>query len=437
MKYFQLLLFLLPLVTVLGCHPRITQQSLESGSFNVTLENESPVEQIRHVLLVPSSPLLGVQGMKETSDGLVFPDDCDGIPPLGSYCWSYTITGEEPAHFSVAQALCDSESKHTHSPRPPTNTIPPFPSSRPPHSGPRPTPTRSALESRTKPPPSSTHKPNSSPTHEPTTRPTSSPTHEPTTRPTSAPTHEPTTRPTSAPTHEPTSRPTSAPTHAPTTRPTHSPTTPPTTTPTHAPTTPPTTPTHSPTTAPTTAPTHAPTPKPTSAPTSAPTAPSGYCTGVPRMYQGKPCASTTRYWDGSIGACQCGTSTALPWIGEQYTAAGSPFIYGASYGCGPGCGKCYKLTTTGYSPEGTGAPAGESITIMVTNLCPAGGAWCADGLNSFNYQAHFDLANSPTTPLITELGWDNPEVIYEEVACTGASNSPTLQDFAECVCASS
>lgn len=27
------------------------------------------------------------------------------------------------------------------------------------------------------------------------------------------------------------------------------------------------------------------------------------CSGTPRTYNGMPCASTTRYWDGQMGAC--------------------------------------------------------------------------------------------------------------------------------------
>jgi hypothetical protein len=73
---------------------------------------------------------------------------------------------------------------------------------------------------------------------------------------------------------------------------------------------------------------------------------------------------------------------------------------------------------------------------MVTNLCPAGGEWCASGVNSFEYGAHFDLADSPTAQLITKLGWDNPEVVYEEVSCSGTL-TPTAADGAQCTCPSS
>jgi len=164
---------------------------------------------------------------------------------------------------------------------------------------------------------------------------------------------------------------------------------------------------------------------------------SGHCTGTPRMLNGKPCASTTRYWDGNLGACGCGASSsagAFPWVGAQYTAAASPPLFGPQSDCGTGCGKCYQLTATGYSPQGRGATSGQSIVIMITNLCPSGGQWCADNLNSFNYSAHFDLADNPASPLISNLGWDNAEVVYEQVACNGVNNSPTTQEFDQCYC---
>lgn len=40
----------------------------------------------------------------------------------------------------------------------------------------------------------------------------------------------------------------------------------------------------------------------------------------------------------------------------------------------------YKLTSTGSAPsgQGTGGASGQSITVMVTNLCPYSGneKWC-------------------------------------------------------------
>lgn len=67
----------------------------------------------------------------------------------------------------------------------------------------------------------------------------------------------------------------------------------------------------------------------------------------------------------------------------MYTAAGSQALFdtaGATW-CGAGCGTCFNLTSTGSSPCsgcGTGGVSGESIVVMVTNLCPYNGnqQWC-------------------------------------------------------------
>jgi len=150
------------------------------------------------------------------------------------------------------------------------------------------------------------------------------------------------------------------------------------------------------------------------------------CTGYPKMFNGLPCASTTRYWDGQMGACGCGTGNTDPfsWQWTSLTAAGSPPIYGAGTWCGSGCGKCYRLTPTavGTSPDGTGATTTTSVIAKVTNLCPPDGNanWCSYDINSYGYDAHFDLMDYNMNGLVTSMGWNNPEVTYEEVDC--ASN---------------
>jgi len=162
----------------------------------------------------------------------------------------------------------------------------------------------------------------------------------------------------------------------------------------------------------------------------------GVCTGYPKMYNGKPCASTTRYWDGQMGACGCGTGNTNPfsWQWTKPTAAASAPIFGSGTWCGTGCGKCFKLTPTavGASPSGTGAPTTTSVVVKVTNLCPYGGneEWCAYDVNSFGYEAHFDLMDYNMNGIISSMGWNNPEVTYEEVDC--ASNGYTDWD---CQCA--
>jgi len=163
----------------------------------------------------------------------------------------------------------------------------------------------------------------------------------------------------------------------------------------------------------------------------------GVCTGYPLMYNGKPCASTTRYWDGQMGACGCGTGNTSPfsWQWTKPTAAASAPIYGSGTWCGSGCGKCYKLTPTaiGASVEGTGAPALTPLVVKISNLCPYAGneAWCAYDVNSFGYEAHFDLMDYNMNGVVSAMGWNNPEVTYEEVDC--ASNGYT--DW-NCQCAS-
>jgi hypothetical protein len=93
-----------------------------------------------------------------------------------------------------------------------------------------------------------------------------------------------------------------------------------------------------------------------------------------------------------------------------YTAAASQSIYdsGGLSWCGSGCGKCYQLTSTGNAPCstcGSGGAAGQSIIVMVTNLCPNSGnaQWCANpgGSNQYGYQYHFDImASSPVLVII-------------------------------------
>lgn len=146
-------------------------------------------------------------------------------------------------------------------------------------------------------------------------------------------------------------------------------------------------------------------------------------------------ATTTRYYDGAKGACGCGTDSSLfSWqegISDGvYTAAGSQALFGAdgSTWCGSGCGTCYKLTSTGdaaCSSCGTGGAAGESITVMVTNLCPYNGnqRWCpnAGSTNDYGYSYHFDIMTK------TEIFGDNVVVDFEEVACPGAATTDFQQ----------
>ena len=124
---------------------------------------------------------------------------------------------------------------------------------------------------------------------------------------------------------------------------------------------------------------------------------------------------------------------------DVHTAAGSQALYdpsGSSW-CGSGCGSCYELTSTGSAPDnqGAGGAEGQSIIVMVTNLCPNNGnaQWCPQpgGKNQYGYEYHFDLMASSSS-LGAVLG-DNPVVNFTSVACPSKANS----DFAQCQCKAS
>ncbi|KUL84843.1 hypothetical protein ZTR_08233 [Talaromyces verruculosus] len=149
-------------------------------------------------------------------------------------------------------------------------------------------------------------------------------------------------------------------------------------------------------------------------------------------------ATTTRYYDGQEGACGCGSSSGLDsWQLDVstgvYTAAGSQALFdtdGSSW-CGGGCGKCYNLTSTGTSACngcGEGGVAGESIIVMVTNLCPYNGneVWCPSvgAKNNYGYSYHFDIMAQ------SEVFGDNVVVNFEPVACPGQAAS----DWETCIC---
>ncbi|KAL4899471.1 RlpA-like double-psi beta-barrel-protein domain-containing protein-containing protein [Aspergillus multicolor] len=141
-------------------------------------------------------------------------------------------------------------------------------------------------------------------------------------------------------------------------------------------------------------------------------------------------ATTTHYSDGLQGACGCGNDLGTwDWsygISKHvYTAAASQAIFDsgatdATHWCGSGCGKCFRLTSTGVSTCdtcGEGGEEGKSITVMVTNLCPFRGneQWCPnpDELNPHGYGYHFDIMGG------RGVFGDNVVVEFEEVKCPG------------------
>ena len=116
-----------------------------------------------------------------------------------------------------------------------------------------------------------------------------------------------------------------------------------------------------------------------------------------------------------------------------YTAAASQAIFDSSGGswCGPACGICFNLTSTGKPPCstcGSPGPVGKRITVLITNLCPHKGneQWCptVGGVNQYNRSYHFDLYTQ--APL---LG-NNNVVKFEPVRCPGKVTS----NYNQCRC---
>lgn len=170
--------------------------------------------------------------------------------------------------------------------------------------------------------------------------------------------------------------------------------------------------------------------------------------GCAERHVGRRLASTTFYDhsqdpyldQGEDSACGCnvkrdGAATLATW----YNAAVNDALFGvdstrtSKWNCGHGCGKCYRLTTTGRrsdNPQWSNRPLpGKSFHVVTTNFCPAADQrnrdWCAPlgrsvGPGSRKYQYHFDLQRTQ------ELNdsWPgcngdpcNAEVTFEEIAC--------------------
>jgi hypothetical protein len=87
------------------------------------------------------------------------------------------------------------------------------------------------------------------------------------------------------------------------------------------------------------------------------------------------------------------SSTKVP-IAKHIAQQANPYQQGA--GAGPGCGTCWKLTIETNSSGGKVSNAGNSIVVMVTNLCPASGnTLCSQsglsGTNQYGANLNFDL----------------------------------------------
>ena len=150
-----------------------------------------------------------------------------------------------------------------------------------------------------------------------------------------------------------------------------------------------------------------------------------------------PCASTTRYWDGFKGACGCGTGdgngSPFDWQYNTLTAAASDSLYGGGW-CGSGCGSCYQITPTGGFVDGEGSAPGswDSQVLLVSNSCPASDnqQWCSSP-NWYGYNAHFDLMDINNSGVVAALGWNNPEVYYQQISCPDQQWNQWMQ----CQCA--
>lgn len=150
-----------------------------------------------------------------------------------------------------------------------------------------------------------------------------------------------------------------------------------------------------------------------------------------------PCASTTRYYDTSKGACGCGagagSGTAFSWQYQIMTAAVNGPLFGSGTWCGSGCGKCYAVTPTGGAIDGQGtAPSNlRTFVAMVTSLCDGqyNTQWCTSP-NQYGYATHFNLMDQNFNGLITSIGWNNPEVYYFEIPCP--VNRANLWNNCEC-----
>ncbi|KAK6543568.1 hypothetical protein TWF694_000312 [Orbilia ellipsospora] len=114
-------------------------------------------------------------------------------------------------------------------------------------------------------------------------------------------------------------------------------------------------------------------------------------------------ASFTHYGAGdSFGSpnCQTKTSACGFYTSPGYAAAVSQNLYGAGpgQGAGPACNTCYKITIQTDQNGRAVSNAGNSIVVMVNNLCPAqGNPLCSQnglsGTNQYGANVNFDLCS--------------------------------------------
>ena len=86
-------------------------------------------------------------------------------------------------------------------------------------------------------------------------------------------------------------------------------------------------------------------------------------------YNGKVCASTTRYNDLTKGACGCGSepNPKSYWTKSGYTAAANAMLMDPSNPnlgwCPKDCGMCFRLCSTGGNTSGKSTTAGKCIVV--------------------------------------------------------------------------
>ena len=164
---------------------------------------------------------------------------------------------------------------------------------------------------------------------------------------------------------------------------------------------------------------------------------------------------------GTSCGCGNGNEAAANWQGNTgaalgigqgyYSGAVNQVIFqgsmsnGSPY-CGPACGICYELQTTGQSAYGGSPGPGSTIVIMVVDSCyNNNGApnWCSStsgGPDDFGCTVHFDIdtdpnlgSSSPPVPVGQDgTQWANGGefVQYRQTACPPAMASAFSQDCA-------
>lgn len=122
----------------------------------------------------------------------------------------------------------------------------------------------------------------------------------------------------------------------------------------------------------------------------------------PRQTTGPTYKTTVTYYGAgdTFGSGNCNTNTAACFFYTQpgFSAAVSQNLYGVGPGAGqgPGCGTCWKLTAETDSSGNALSNAGNSIVVMINNLCPAdGNPLCSQnslgGTNQYGANVNFDL----------------------------------------------